>query len=135
LLRKFFRKRNPFDPRLPAGDKAARLFDRGLNCAQAVFQATSGSDDPRMMKICEAYGSGLGGAKCLCGAVNGGVMVLGLAGRGSLAGQLIELFKARHKTTCCKGLSAPFVWGSREHFANCRQITASTAILVETLLK
>lgn len=44
-------------------------------------------------------------------------------------------FKARNRVTCCKGLSTPYAWQSREHLANCRRITEETADMVERLLK
>ncbi|TYO95207.1 C_GCAxxG_C_C family probable redox protein [Geothermobacter ehrlichii] len=116
-------------------EKAGRLFDRGNNCAQAVLQATLGIDDPRLLDVAAAFGSGIGGQKCLCGAVSGGVMALGLAGRPRLAGRLVAKFRRRNRTTCCKALSAPFRWMSREHLANCRRLTAETATLVNELLR
>jgi len=119
---------------MPPGEQAGALFERGMNCAQAVLRATTGRDEPQLMEICAAFGSGIGGAKCLCGAVSGGVMALALQGEGSKSGNLVQQFRARHKTTCCKGLSAPFRWGSREHLANCRQITEQTAELVAQLI-
>ncbi len=116
-------------------EKAGRLFDSGLNCTQAVLQATMGLEDPQMMKMAEAFGGGIGDTKCLCGAVSGGVMALGLKGKGKKAVKLMEEFKARNRVTCCKALSAPYPWLSKEHLANCRRITAETAAIVERLLK
>lgn len=135
MLRRFFRRKPQLTPGQAAGEKAGLLYDSGLNCAQAVLQATTGIDEPRMMAMCDAFGKGIGGAKCLCGAVSGGVMALGLSGCGGQAGQLVELFKARYKCTCCKGLTAAYRWGSRAHYANCRQITVHAASLVEQLVR
>ncbi|WP_432823833.1 C-GCAxxG-C-C family protein [Trichloromonas sp.] len=116
-------------------EKAGRLFDSGLNCTQAVLQACIGLDDPQLMKMAEAFGGGIGDSRCLCGAVTGGVMALGLKGKGKKAARLMEEFKARNRVTCCKSLSAPYPWLSKEHLANCRRITAETAAMVERLLK
>ena len=115
--------------------KAARLFDSGLNCSQAVLQSTIGLDDPQLMKMAEAFGGGIGDTKCLCGAIAGGVMALGLKGKGNKAAKLMEAFMARNRVTCCKALSAPYPWLSKEHLANCRRITGETAAMVEALLK
>jgi len=117
------------------GEKAGRLFDSGLNCTQSVLQAIIGVDDPQLMKMAEAFGGGIGGTKCLCGAVSGGVMALGLKGKGKQAARLMEEFKVRNRVTCCKALSAPYPWLSKEHLANCRRITAETAEMVKKLLK
>jgi len=118
-----------------AAERAGELFATGLNCAQAVLQATTGVDDPGMMGMAEAFGGGVGGSKCLCGAVSGGVMALGLKGKGNKAGRLVEAFKERHRVTCCVALSRPYKWKSREHLANCRRITEETAEMVARLLE
>lgn len=118
-----------------AGERAGELFASGLNCAQAVLQATTGIDDPGMMGIAEAFGGGVGGSKCLCGAVSGGVMALGLNGKGKKAAKLVEAFKERHRVTCCVALSKAYHWKSREHLVNCRRITEETAEMVEQLLR
>lgn len=115
-------------------EKAGRLFASGLNCTQAVLQAAGGSDDPQMMEMAKAFGGGIGGSKCLCGAVSGGVMALGLKGKGNRSAKLVEAFKAKNRVTCCSALSRPYKWKSREHLANCRRLTEETAEIVETLL-
>ena len=117
-----------------AGKRAGELFASGLNCAQAVLQATTGIDDPRMMEMAKPFGGGIGGTKCLCGAISGGVMALGLSGKGSRADKLTAAFKERYRVTCCVALSRPYEWKSREHLANCRKITEETAAIVERLL-
>ena len=115
-------------------DFAGRLFDSGMNCAQAVLQATTGIDDPKMMAIAEAFGGGVGDSKCLCGAVTGGVMALASEGRGDRSGELVASFRERNKVTCCVVLSRPYRWLSREHRANCRRMTCETAAEVNRLL-
>jgi C_GCAxxG_C_C family probable redox protein len=131
---KFARRRDDTDS-TTAAEQAGELFASGLNCAQAVLQATTGIDDPGMMGMVEPFGGGVGGSKCLCGAVSGGVMALGLSGKGKKAGRLIEAFKARHRVTCCVALSRPYIWKSREHLSNCRKITEDTAEMVARLLE
>lgn len=118
-----------------AGERAGALFDAGLNCAQSVLQATTGIDDPAMMEMADAFGGGIGDSQCLCGAVTGGVMALGLKGKGKQSARLVAAFRARNKVTCCKALSAPYRWLSREHLANCRRLTVETAEEVDRLLK
>lgn len=135
LLRKWLYRRARTITGGNAGERAGRLFDTGLNCAQAVLQATTGSDDVKLLEMAEAFGSGIGGSKCLCGAATGGVMALGLSGQSKRSGKLIAAFRARHKVTCCKALSAGYRWHSPEHLANCRQITVATAEMVEALLQ
>lgn len=115
-------------------EKAGLLFDGGYNCAQAVLQATTGRDDPELLKMAEAFGGGIGRSGCLCGAVTGGVMALGLLGQGKRNGELVVAFRERFRTTCCRGLSKDYRWMSREHKANCRQLTVAAAGMVAKLL-
>ena len=115
-------------------EKAGLLFDGGYNCAQAVLQATTGRDDPELLKMAEAFGGGIGRSGCLCGAVTGGVMALGLKGEGKRNGELVAAFRERFRTTCCRGLSKDYRWMSREHKANCRQLTVAAAGMVAKLL-
>jgi C_GCAxxG_C_C family probable redox protein len=115
-------------------EKAGALFDGGYNCAQAVLQATTGRSDPDLLAMAEAFGGGIGESGCLCGAVTGGVMALGLMGKGDRNAELVAAFRDEFRTTCCRGLSKDFQWLSREHLANCRRITVATARMVEELL-
>jgi C_GCAxxG_C_C family probable redox protein len=115
--------------------KAGALFDGGYNCAQAVLQATTGRCDPEFLAMAEAFGAGIGESGCLCGAVSGGVMALGLNGRSGRSGELVAAFRDTFRTTCCRGLSKDYQWLSRNHLANCRHITTTTAAMVEKLLQ
>jgi len=115
--------------------KAGALYDGGYNCAQAVLQASTGRSDPELLAMAEAFGGGIGASGCLCGAVTGGVMALGLKGQGARSGELVAAFREEFRTTCCRGLSKDYRWLSREHKANCRRITVATAGMVAKLLK
>lgn len=60
--------------------KALELFTSGFNCAQAVlgsFCGEFGVDEQLLMRLACGFGGGL---RCgeVCGAVSGGVMVVGL---------------------------------------------------------
>lgn len=139
MIRRVFRKilRRPAAPPADAAvaDKAGAYFDSGCNCTESVLRAVLGEIDPQMTEIAEAFGAGVGGSKCLCGAVTGGVIALSLKGKKQLAGKLVARFKETNKVTCCKALSAPYRWKSPEHLANCRRLTVETAAEVERLLK
>ncbi len=114
---------------------AGELFDGGLSCTRAVFQAVTGSNNRELLAMTTGFSCGLGKSGCLCGAVSGGVMALGLRGRGNQSGQLVAAFKAVFQTTCCRGLSKGYHWMSLEHQANCREITVRTTVLVEKILQ
>jgi len=61
--------------------RAEELFLQGHNCAQSVvhaFQPELGIDSATALKCACGFGSGLGRRQETCGAVTGGVLVLGL---------------------------------------------------------
>lgn len=135
MLAKILRFRKSVQEGESARETAGKLYAAGYNCAQAVLQATTGNDDPRMMEMAKTFGGGVGGSKCLCGAISGGVMALGWSGKGGKAEDLVAAFKDRYRVTCCVSLTRAYKWKSREHLANCRKITEDTAEIVEQLLK
>ena len=136
MLSRIFRiKKRPESLDNEVAEEAGRLFDSGRNCSESVFQSVTGLDNPQILAMCKPFGGGIGGQKCLCGAVTGGDMALGLKGKGECAARLVETFRKKYGATCCSALSRPYRWKSKEHLANCRSITTVTASLTETLLK
>jgi C_GCAxxG_C_C family probable redox protein len=133
MLKRLFLRKAPAAE--SPGERAGQLYDQGMNCAQAVLQATTGSDDPALLAIAKGFGAGVGGSKCLCGAVSGGVMALGLKGREKKAGELVAAFREKNRVTCCIALTRPYKWKSKEHLVNCRRLTVEMAELVAKLLK
>jgi len=74
-----------------------------VTTAPGVLQATTGRTDPELVKMAEAFGSGIGASGCLCGAVTGGVMALGLNGQGERGGELVAAFRKEFRTTVAAG--------------------------------
>ena len=134
MLRKLRRSNIIQQTDISIKEKAGQLFDNGFNCAQSVLQATSPEVGKDLHSIAAAFGGGIGNSKCLCGAVSGGVMALGLQGKGKRSAEIVTEFKKRNRTTCCKALSAPFVWLSAEHSDNCRRLTVETAEHIARML-
>lgn len=101
-------------------DVATTRFLSGYNCAQAVldaFRDEAGLDEDLALKIATGLGAGMGRKQEVCGAVTGGILVLGLRhGRGSrddqaVAGatyarvrELMDRFAAKHGTCLCREL-------------------------------
>lgn len=132
MLKRLFS--SPSSDGLDAGEKAGEYFDHGYNCAQSVLQAITARNDSELMEIAKSFGAGIAGAKCLCGAISGGVMALSLKGKGKQSDRLVAAFRQRHRTSCCVGLSKPYKWNSREHVQNCRKLTVSAAEIAESIL-
>jgi C_GCAxxG_C_C family probable redox protein len=103
------------------GQRARAHFDGGFNCAEAVLLAGTeflgrGTDD--VPRIATPFGGGLAGCGYTCGAISGGLMVIGLKyGRGEaadleskrqaykLADRLLEAFTRRFGSVNCRELS------------------------------
>lgn len=134
MIAKWFRRLR----RIPRGVNPAELagvwFDRGENCTQSVLRGTIGMEDPAMLRMAKGFGGGIGDRKCLCGAVTGGVIALGLKGLEGLSGELVDAFRAEFRVTCCSGLTRQVEWGSEGHHANCRRITCWTAGKVAAMI-
>lgn len=113
---------------------AGELFDEGLSCTRSVLQATGGSISQEVLAATAGFSCGIGKSGCLCGAITGGVMALGLNWRADRSADLIAAFKEAFETTCCRGLSKSYEWMSEEHQRNCRKLTVATAGMVEKLL-
>lgn len=63
------------------GEKAAKLFEEGYNCAQAVlgaFEEELGLNKEDLFKISSSFGGGMGRLREVCGAVSGMFMAAGL---------------------------------------------------------
>ncbi len=99
---------------------ARELFERGYNCAQAVFAAycdETGLDFETAVKLSSSFGGGMGKLREVCGAVSGIFMVAGLkygytspdddetkAEHYKLIQELAEAFKAEHGSIICRDL-------------------------------
>lgn len=62
-------------------ETAVEMFNSGWNCAQSVlgaFCADLNLDKKTAMKIATGFGAGMGRKQEVCGAITGGIMVLGL---------------------------------------------------------
>jgi len=101
-------------------DIAAEKFAAGYNCAQSVLYAFCdelGLDKELALKLATGFGGGMGHLQEVCGAVTGGILVLGARhGRGEGAPraaidvtyaktqELFTRFKALHGTCRCREL-------------------------------
>lgn len=65
---------------LAAAETAARYFEAGNNCAEAVlrtFAADTGLEE-EVVRLATGFGGGIGCSGDVCGALSGGVMALGM---------------------------------------------------------
>lgn len=134
----------------PAVALSLRYFRNGLYCSEAVLRAFNeaynlGLPD-NYYKITTGFGSGLGESGCTCGAVTGGVMVLGLiAGRNKAyesermvylaVNELHKRFRENSKALCCRILTKNVKWNSAEHKITCENYVIEAARITDEIIK
>jgi C_GCAxxG_C_C family probable redox protein len=131
--------------------RAKRYFLSGrLFCSEALLYtfnlALGGGFPPEVVRLASGFPEGIGRSGCTCGALSGGVLVLGLfCGRKrpgdrswrrpmKLAAELHDSFKKAFGATCCRVPTRNIKRGSKVHLLRCAEITERTAELVGTIL-
>ena len=132
-----------------ARNEAGRYFKSGYNCTEAIVR-TGGEVlgiklDEQALRMATGFGGGIGHAGCVCGALAGAVMVIGLV-RGrletsenleavyELTNEFHRRFQAKFGATCCRVLN-PHEFGTKEHLLNCVTITGNTMELLTEFLQ
>ena len=120
-------------------------------CADAVLLAFNegldgGLTEQQAVGLTSGLSIGQGGAGCLCGAVGGGALVLGLflGGEGRAyrnSGKVREAvnalharFKDAHRSTCCRVLIKTVKDDEAAHFEQCAGLTGEAARMVAEIL-
>jgi C_GCAxxG_C_C family probable redox protein len=110
-------------------NKAVEIFKKGFNCAQSVLYSYAEElhlDPDLALRIANGFGGGMGRKQEVCGAVSGGILVLGLLhGRGAQDG------KDRQEKTYIevRSLMDSFI---REHGSIfCRDLVSGCSLLTE----
>lgn len=100
-------------------EEAANRHENGHNCAQAVacsFAKELGYDEKVIFQASEAFGAGMGGMECTCGAVCGAVMAAGMknsvmggekltkASTYQLSKKITEKFREKNGSVICREL-------------------------------
>ena len=120
----------------------------GFNCAESIFLAFRERVAPEVsaetVRMATPFGAGLGNAGCLCGALTGAVMILGLLkGRTTpdvprreaytLSNEFHNRFKAKFGATCCRVLKRA-ASGPDKKGASCAEIISGTDDLLSEFL-
>ena len=124
---------------------AEDLFRGGFFCSEAVVSSSRSNfemDVPEeVIAMASGFPIGIGRSKCLCGAVSGGVMAIGLVfGRTVqkdpqveqtllLSKELHDWFKEANgkNALCCRILTKEFDMGAGEHKEQCIRFTGLVA--------
>lgn len=133
------------------GEKAENLFlSKQMLCTEAVVSALNeglhgGLSQGQAAALTAGFTEGLGGSGCLCGAVSGAVMALGLflgkgqnhAARGKVqkaAKQVHDQFKQANRSTCCRVLSKPVKNDAKAHFQQCARLSGQAAEMAARII-
>jgi len=125
-------------------EEAEQLYLNGdYYCSEAIVSIIRDYFAPDMPERVIAMGSGfpvgIGGSMCICGAVSGGVIVLGyFFGRVSpkdtkvqkamtVSKELHDYFQTNNKVLCCKILCNGLELGSQEQMEQCAKFTGEIA--------
>lgn len=127
-------------------ERAEDLYRSGqFLCSEAVVYTFNEAMDepmpPEIVRLASGFPVGMGAlgtGGCTCGALSGGVMVLGLVYGRSMPGEeatlvldkakeLHDWFKAEKRSTCCRALIAGLEFGSPEHIDQCVAFTGDVA--------
>lgn len=146
--------KNEISPRKVQKD-AEDNFRNGFFCCEALMQAIRDNFELDVPKEVIAMSSGMavgvGGSGCICGALNGGVMALGMFfGRTEPKGpkdpvvvkckelthELHDWFKANNgkNAICCRILTKEFDMGKGEHKEQCIRFTGLVAWKVAEII-
>ncbi len=135
-----------------AGERAYNLFDTGqLLCSEAVLAVANralGGDltDDLAIRLTACLPQGVGDSGCVCGALSGGVLALGLfLGRDrpgsrdkrnamNAASALHNSFKGEFKSTCCRVLRKNVKHDSKAHMRQCSRFTRATTEMVVRII-
>jgi C_GCAxxG_C_C family probable redox protein len=133
-------------------ERACNIFLSGqLLCTEAVFSVLNrglggGLPSDVAVRIASALPDGFGGSGCLCGALNGGALALGLflGGNGprvrngnrarSKTRMLHQMFVDRFDSPCCRLLTRDVKYNSKAHFQQCSELTGAAAEMAARLI-
>ncbi len=134
-------------------ERAKNFFlSKQLFCSEAVLLTLNhgldgGMSDELAIRLSSTLPEGLAGSGCLCGALGGAVLALGLfLGRDRPGGrrdrnhallgtrELHHLFKSRFGATCCRVLSRRVKDLPKQHFEQCAGMTGTAAGLATKII-
>ncbi len=119
------------------------FLEEGYSCSESIARAAVelGLAQGSLVSIATSFSGGIGNG-CLCGAVSGSLMVLGLLhGKNkdniarSLAKEFYQRFTKLHKVTCCRVLTKDYKdFHSKERKNHCSNMVYDCARILDELL-
>lgn len=129
--------------------RARDYFIAGFHCSEAIMKAFNEAYDlnftPQMIRMATGLGGGLGKAKCCCGTVTtGAIIISAIYGRTDMHGddslafdlakELHGRFKQKFTTTCCVQLTKIAQWGHPSHVRTCSEYVYGAGLILADIL-
>lgn len=123
-----------------AAELALGYHQAGYNCAESVLKAYCELESlapDQYVKFATGFGGGGGESGCICGALAGATIAIGIRyGRVdskqdkkpayTLTAQIHKIFKEKYRSTCCRVLQRPYET-AQDRRSFCDTLTAGTA--------
>ena len=119
------------------------FLEEGYSCSESFARAALdlGLADENLISVATSFSGGMGNG-CLCGAVSGAQMIIGLLhGKTkdncarTLAKEFYQEFTKTHKVTCCKILTKNFDFHSNERKKHCANMVYDSAKILDKILE
>ena len=120
------------------------FLEQGYSCSESIAKAAVdiGLTDDDFINIATSFSGGMGSG-CLCGAVAGAQMVIGLLhGKNkdntarALAKEFYQKFVEKHKVTCCKILTKDFKdFHSKERKEHCANMVFECSKILDEIFE
>jgi len=124
-------------------DLAPKYFMEGYSCSESMARAAVdlGLADESFISIATSFSGGMSSG-CLCGAVAGAQMILGLLhgkykdnSARAFAKEFYQRFTKTHKVTCCKVLTKDFKdFHSPERKKHCVNMVSDASMILDEML-
>ncbi|MBI2128881.1 C-GCAxxG-C-C family protein [Candidatus Woesearchaeota archaeon] len=129
-------------------ESAKKLYLEGYSCTEAVLHAMKQTGHPvtdEVLRSATGFRAGIGGSGCICGAISGATMAIGLHyGRSEksedskkandLSKHIYDKFEEKYSVTCCNLLTADYKFDSPERKNLCSEIVAYVAGELDKIL-
>lgn len=130
-------------------ETARNYFIAGFHCSEAIMKTFNDAYrlnySKKTIKMATGLGGGMGKAKCSCGCVTTGSIILSsIYGRYDLhmddsmafdlARELNERFKKEFKVTCCVALTRKADWGHPNHVSTCSEYVYQASMMLANIL-
>lgn len=125
---------------------ATDYYKSGFSCSESIVKEAIdlGLCDESLLPVATSFSGGLGSG-CLCGAISGAQIIIGLVfGKNNKFGnepsarakamEFIKRFKEKYPATCCRVISKGYEFQSPERKQNCMEVVKYCSELMKEVV-